>query len=234
MLSQCQQIKKDYEELRVLKEKFDLELEKAITGAKNTEEADQALTKAKELKTVLEEKRDALEKKLYSIEIVRIGTQRIIDDLNLNLSFKVIEKIVGGEKRFIVKFDFEPRLENITDSNERDKERLDIVKEIVKVLTHRRNKIRGLDVSNKGIGADGAQALAEALQDPNNKLESLDVENNNIGTDGAQALAEALQDPNNKLKSLDVESNNIGADGTQALKSARDRVRKETGREIMM
>jgi len=30
MLSQCQQIKKDYEELRVLKEEFDLEYDKKI------------------------------------------------------------------------------------------------------------------------------------------------------------------------------------------------------------
>lgn len=59
--SQCQQIKKEYENLKLLKKEFDLEFQKAVeTGD---------LTRAKELKTQLETKKDVLVEKIIPREI---------------------------------------------------------------------------------------------------------------------------------------------------------------------
>lgn len=56
MLSQCEQIKAEYESLKTLKQEFDLECQKAVETGN--------LTRAKELKAELEQKRNALSEKL--------------------------------------------------------------------------------------------------------------------------------------------------------------------------
>ncbi len=60
MPSQCEQIKKELEDLKTLKKEFDLERQEAAE-TKN-------LVKAKELKVELEQKRDALSEKLWPFE----------------------------------------------------------------------------------------------------------------------------------------------------------------------
>ena len=77
------------------------------------------------------------------------------------------------------------------------------------------NNLQTLDLDRNGIGADGAKALAEGLQHCNN-LQTLHLDRNDIGADGAQALAECLQHCNN-LQTLDLDQNGIGADGAKAL-----------------
>ena len=57
MLSQCEQIKAEYESLKTLKQEFDLERQKAVETGN--------LTRAKELKAELEKKRNALSEKLF-------------------------------------------------------------------------------------------------------------------------------------------------------------------------
>jgi len=68
MANQCEKMRKEYEDLKTLKSEFDLELEKATTGAETPEQAKKALDKAKELKIELEKKRDALREKLWPFE----------------------------------------------------------------------------------------------------------------------------------------------------------------------
>ena len=60
MPSQCEKIKQEYENLKTLKSEFDLEYQKAVETGN--------LTKAKELKTELEQKRNALSEKLWPFE----------------------------------------------------------------------------------------------------------------------------------------------------------------------
>ena len=228
--SACEQLQREYEDLRELKRRFDSALEKATTGAENPKEAEEALREAKRLRVTLEQKRDALKEKLYSVDIVKANTESIINELKLNLSFNLEEKQeVGGKKRIIVRFGFGPRLAGINQKDEKEKERLNIVNDIVKILTHRRNKIRDLDIGHNNIGADDARALAEAIKHENNKLERLYIGGNNIGADGAEALAEAIKHANNKLKGLDVGNNLIGADGAKALADALDQIKKKGG-----
>jgi len=59
-MNNCEQIKAEYENLKSLKEEFDLEYEKALKTGN--------LEKAKELKVILEQKRDALSQKLWVFE----------------------------------------------------------------------------------------------------------------------------------------------------------------------
>lgn len=59
-MSSCEQIKQDYQDLKTLKQEFDLEYQKAVeTGD---------LARAKELRAELEQKRDALADKLWPFE----------------------------------------------------------------------------------------------------------------------------------------------------------------------
>ncbi|OGZ20867.1 MAG: hypothetical protein A2W55_03015 [Candidatus Nealsonbacteria bacterium RIFCSPHIGHO2_02_38_10] len=59
-MSSCEQIKQDYQDLKTLKQEFDLEYQKAVeTGD---------LARAKELRAELEQKRDALADKLWPLE----------------------------------------------------------------------------------------------------------------------------------------------------------------------
>jgi len=68
------------------------------------------------------------------------------------------------------------------------------------------------------IGNEGTQALAEALK-VNTTLTNINLRVNNIGEEGAQALAEALN-INTTLTNIDLGINNIGMEGAQALAEA--------------
>ncbi len=154
-------------------------------------------------------------------EILRRNTERIINELGLNLSFLNINtEEVKGKKRILVSFDFNSRLQGITDEAEKQKERLNIVNDIVKVLTYRGNEIKDLSVTWEYIGDTGAKALAEALKHSKNRLEKLFLGYNEIGPTGAKALAEALKHSNNRLEKLDVRHNKIGDTGAKSLAQA--------------
>ena len=72
---------------------------------------------------------------------------------------------------------------------------------------------------NKGIGDEGAKALAEALE-VNATVRMLQLENCGIGDDGAAALAEALRS-NTSLTELGLWVNDgIGEQGKQLLRDA--------------
>ena len=75
-----------------------------------------------------------------------------------------------------------------------------------------------LGLYSNRIGAEGAKALATALQ-TNSSLSTLYLGNNEIGDEGAQALATALH-TNSSLSSLSLGYNQIGAEGAQALATA--------------
>lgn len=68
MPSQCEKIKQEYKNLKTLEAEFDLAYEKATTRAATPAEAATALKRAKELKAELEQKRDALQEKLWPFE----------------------------------------------------------------------------------------------------------------------------------------------------------------------
>ena len=55
MSNPCEQLKQEYKDIEAMAKEFDLELDKAITGARTPKEADQALERAKELKAKLEQ-----------------------------------------------------------------------------------------------------------------------------------------------------------------------------------
>merc|ERR1712137_952357 len=73
----------------------------------------------------------------------------------------------------------------------------------------------------KRIGADGARALAGALE-LNTSVTTLDLWDNNIGADGARALAGALE-RNTSVTTLHLLMNDIGADGARALAGVLER-----------
>lgn len=60
MPNSCEQIKTEYENIKTLKEEFDLEYQKAVETGN--------LERVREMRTELEEKRDALASKLWSFE----------------------------------------------------------------------------------------------------------------------------------------------------------------------
>ena len=78
--------------------------------------------------------------------------------------------------------------------------------------------LTSLNLVNNGIGAEGAKALATALE-TNTSLTSLNLLNNRIGDEGANALAAALK-TNTSLTSLNLGDNRIGDDGANALATA--------------
>jgi len=64
MPTRCQQLQTELEDLKSRKAEFDLELQKVNTLDPSSEEAREALNRAKELRQELEQKRDALKDKL--------------------------------------------------------------------------------------------------------------------------------------------------------------------------
>jgi len=68
MSNQCKELRKEYNNLKMLKAKFDLKLQEATTGTKTLAEVQAAFEKAKSLKAELEQKRDVLKDKLYNPE----------------------------------------------------------------------------------------------------------------------------------------------------------------------
>jgi hypothetical protein len=75
-----------------------------------------------------------------------------------------------------------------------------------------------LSLSQHSIGAEGATAIATALQG-NSALTSLYLHGNNIGDGGATAIAAALQ-ANTALTTLHLDSNMIGDAGATAIAAA--------------
>ena len=77
--------------------------------------------------------------------------------------------------------------------------------------------LKMLIVANNEIGAEGAAALAKALE-VNASITNIDLDYNKIGADGAAALAKALE-VNASITNIDLNSNQIG-DGAAALAKA--------------
>ena len=98
-----------------------------------------------------------------------------------------------------------------------DEERM-VVRKAVEGLLKNDPEKKNLNLSEKQISAEGAQALGNALK-VNHTLQSLDLEINRIGDDGVQALGSALQ-VNQSLQALSLGINRIGAIGAQALGAA--------------
>ena len=70
----------------------------------------------------------------------------------------------------------------------------------------------------RGVGADGAEAIAEALAE-NSSVTLIHLRGNNIGNDGAKAIAEALK-KNSSVTQISLSNNDIGADGAEAIAEA--------------
>ncbi len=76
-----------------------------------------------------------------------------------------------------------------------------------------------LDCRWNGIGAVGAEAIAEALKGGAN-ITALNLRGNGIGAAGAEAIAEAFKEGANKITTLDLGVNGIGAAGAKAIAAA--------------
>jgi len=94
MSSRCEQIKQEYETLKSLKKEFDLELEKATTKAGTPQEVKQALQRAKEVKAMLEQKRDTLKKKVLDFKW-SLFDKRILPFVEKKKEYKNTETLEG-------------------------------------------------------------------------------------------------------------------------------------------
>ena len=81
----CQQLKQQLEELKSLKKEFDLELE----NAKKTGE----IKRAKELKEILEKKRDEIQQKI--LELKQLFDKRYLPYVEKKEKYKVVETLEG-------------------------------------------------------------------------------------------------------------------------------------------
>ena len=75
-----------------------------------------------------------------------------------------------------------------------------------------------VDLSNKGLGDDGAARLAEELL-TNTSVTELNLQINDVGAAGSASLASALE-KNATLQSLNLAFNGVGAAGAASLASA--------------
>ncbi|CAF0885469.1 unnamed protein product [Didymodactylos carnosus] len=85
------------------------------------------------------------------------------------------------------------------------------------VITDLDNETNG-DLCNKGLLADDARAVANALK-INTRLCKLDISNNYICSEGARSIADALKS-NKALTSLYISNNNISNEGATSIADA--------------
>jgi hypothetical protein len=78
--------------------------------------------------------------------------------------------------------------------------------------------LKNIDLQNNEIGADGAAALAKALE-VNASITNIDLGGNKIGGVGAAALAKALE-VNASITNFNLGFNQVGDDGAAALAKA--------------
>eukprot|EP00812_Abedinium_dasypus_P014836 NODE_839_length_1347_cov_200.465170.p1 GENE.NODE_839_length_1347_cov_200.465170~~NODE_839_length_1347_cov_200.465170.p1 ORF type:complete len:404 (-),score=170.67 NODE_839_length_1347_cov_200.465170:117-1256(-) len=83
----------------------------------------------------------------------------------------------------------------------------------------RGGRIETLQLWCKGIGGDGARALAVALSQGSSRIDNLDLLGNSVGNNGAKAFAAALQ-AGAQVETLCLASNNISCEGAVALAAA--------------
>ena len=86
---------------------------------------------------------------------------------------------------------------------------------VIPVKQLRENTITSLDLSNKGLGVDGALILAALIKD-NTSVQQLHAQNNGLGPEGAKYFGSMLEH-NNTLTLLDVSGNQMKAKGAAAL-----------------
>jgi Ran GTPase-activating protein (RanGAP) involved in mRNA processing and transport len=92
-----------------------------------------------------------------------------------------------------------------------------IINSLTRLLVNDKT-LTALNLSQKYMGAAGAQLLAEALRH-NTTLTTLDLERNQMDDEDAQSLAEALRH-NTTLTTLDLRGNQMGPAGVQSLAEA--------------
>jgi hypothetical protein len=219
MSNQCEQLKQEYDNIKSLKQEFDLEYGKAVeTG--NT-------VRVKELKKELEEKiKDFKDKvdKLWTPHMITLSTKVIVKELNLtddwidwaemeHKGVLICHKLVKRDDRGVI-------IEDKTD-------------QLIQLLTHPKNRIKSIDLGGNKLGPEGAKHIADALKDPNNKVESINLAVNNLGPEGAKHIADALKHPNNKVESIDLWYNNLGLGDISAIKTIVEEL-KTKGRTIKL
>jgi len=91
MFNKCEKIKEEYEDLKTLKNEFDLEYQKAVETGK--------LDKVKELKTELEQKRNTLAEKLWTFESLpqRELKKQYESQKDILKTTGILEKLSTGE-----------------------------------------------------------------------------------------------------------------------------------------
>ncbi|MBU4367374.1 hypothetical protein KKC49_00710 [Patescibacteria group bacterium] len=91
MTNSCEQIKTEYENLKTLKEEFDLEYQKAVETGE--------LERVREMRTELEEKRDALKEKLWLFEGLpqKELKEQYESQREILKNVGILEKLTNGE-----------------------------------------------------------------------------------------------------------------------------------------
>ncbi len=190
-MNNCEKLKQSYQEIKSLKQEFDLALEQASQT--------KDFTKVKELRKELEEKRDALKKDLSELitpEIIEKSIERIKKEKELDVEF-------GVDSEKWVYFDAEEKID-----------------QVVEIITYPRNKVSTLSLWDNRIGPAGATAIAEALENENCQLSILTLMGNNLGQAGAEAIAKALKSKDCRLSSLGLRANKLGPVGATAIAKA--------------
>ena len=92
--------------------------------------------------------------------------------------------------------------------------------EICKLLKCSKSQLRWLNLTVNQLTDEGAEYLAEAINNNNCQLRTLNLRANNISDIGAQHLAEAINNNNCQLRTLNLSYNNISHIGAQHLAEA--------------
>lgn len=90
---------------------------------------------------------------------------------------------------------------------------------VAEALRRKRQSARAIGVHHNGIGARGCAAIVDALRKTHDELRELAVYTNEVGVGGAEALA-TLVETHATLEVLDVGGNRIGDDGCAAIAEA--------------
>ena len=90
---------------------------------------------------------------------------------------------------------------------------------VAEALRRKRQSARAIGVHHNGIGARGCAAIVDALRKTHGELRELAVYTNEVGVGGAEALA-TLVETHATLEVLDVGGNRIGDDGCAAIAEA--------------
>ena len=174
---------------------------------------------AEALVLVLEMNQTLRELNLKGNPIGFVGTRAWIKAIEANQTGRVISEISENK---ILREAVEVLLQNNSVQTKLDLSTKAIDDAGIKVLVAalaKNQTLQQLYLSRNFIGAEGAKAIAQAIEkNPKISLQQLHLEYNQIGAEGAKAIAQAIKTtPQITLQQLDLGDNQIGYKGAKAI-----------------